>query len=363
MKYVMKNIESFPPLKAIELANKKLPEIWAAIEKARADMLSTGHNPWREDIYIPACQIYENILLNDPYHVPMEASPRELAVTLSMLASWRQYKEVYRFAPEMEDLLYKQADLNLPLDVLRNLPFPCFYIETPQILGDRYHGFFVAYDQVKDGTPLLRCMAVKKEDTLNFNFSEIRLEKGINLSNGITGAVTKAATEAGITFLKGDPNIETIIYIKYWREILSKLCQLLLYITAENADLKELPGKGHGRTAGRIIKDKYREIRNWDVGYRVVNKLKKAKIVSEDNSVQYDYNMDRSTASQRRMSPKPHWRGGHWHLFWTGKRKSENRKFIIKWIPPTPINCRSEEDMPVTVNQVPLKAAPQNRAD
>uniref|UniRef100_UPI0025A5EF27 hypothetical protein n=1 Tax=Enterocloster clostridioformis TaxID=1531 RepID=UPI0025A5EF27 len=40
-------------------------------------------------------------------------------------------------------------------------------------LGDRYHGFFVAYDQVKDGTPLLRCMAVKKEDTLNFNFSEI----------------------------------------------------------------------------------------------------------------------------------------------------------------------------------------------
>ena len=47
----MKNIESFPPLKAIELANKKLPEIWAAIEKARADMLSTGHNTWREDIY------------------------------------------------------------------------------------------------------------------------------------------------------------------------------------------------------------------------------------------------------------------------------------------------------------------------
>ena len=62
----MKNIESFPPLKAIELANKKLPEIWAAIEKARADMLSTGHNPWREDIYIPepddkAISIYASV--------------------------------------------------------------------------------------------------------------------------------------------------------------------------------------------------------------------------------------------------------------------------------------------------------------
>lgn len=89
-------------------------------------MLSTGHNPWREDIYIPAWQIYENILLNDPYHVPMEASPRELAVTLSMLASWRQYKEVYRFAPEMEDLLYKQADLNLPWMYCEIYHFPAF---------------------------------------------------------------------------------------------------------------------------------------------------------------------------------------------------------------------------------------------
>lgn len=74
-----------------------------------------------EKIYIPAWQIYENIFLNGPYHVTVEARLRELAVTLPMLASWRQYKEVYRFAPEMEDLLYKQADLNLPLDVLRNL--------------------------------------------------------------------------------------------------------------------------------------------------------------------------------------------------------------------------------------------------
>ena len=83
----MKNMESFPPLKTIELANKKLPEIWAAIEKTRADMLSTDHHPWREDIYIPAWQIYEHILLNGPYYVPLEARPRGLAVTLSMLAS------------------------------------------------------------------------------------------------------------------------------------------------------------------------------------------------------------------------------------------------------------------------------------
>ena len=110
----MKNNESYPPLKAVELANQKMPEIWDAIEKTRVSMLKQNLSLWREDIYIPAWQIYESTFLNGPYHIPKEARPRALAVVLSILSSWRQYKEVYRFAPEMENLLYQQADFNLP---------------------------------------------------------------------------------------------------------------------------------------------------------------------------------------------------------------------------------------------------------
>ena len=79
----MKNMESFPPLKTIELANKKLPEIWAAIEKTRADMLSTGHNPWREDIYIPAWQI-----LSIPGHFPSPVRCLEIAVPVNRKSSF-----------------------------------------------------------------------------------------------------------------------------------------------------------------------------------------------------------------------------------------------------------------------------------
>lgn len=347
----MKNMEVYPPLKAVELANKKLPEIWDAIEKTRLERPGTNFPPTREFVYIPAWQIYEQTFSNGPYHVPAEARPRALAVALSVLASWRQYKEVYRFATEMEDLLYRQADCNLPLDSLFHLPFPSFYIETPQILGDRYHGFFVAYDQAKDGTPLIRCMATKKENPLDFEFSEIKLEKGITLKEGIAKAARKAATEVGTNQLSEQFVSEMVIYVKYWTIILSKLCQLLLYITAQNVDLKELPGKGHGRMEQNKIKDKYREIRNWDVGYRVVKILEKARNNAVTNSSQCNRVMRGQTGHQRRTSPKPHWRGSHWQLFWTGKRKSENRTFIIKWIPPTPINCKSVEELPVTVNQ------------
>lgn len=347
----MKNIESYPPLKAVEVANKKLPEIWAAIEKTRTDMLSTSSPLWREDIYIPAWQVYEETFLYGPYNVPAEARPRALAVALSILASWRRYKEVYRFAPEMEELLYKQVDFDLLVDTLRHLPYPCFYVETPKILDDRYHGFFIAYDQIKDGTPLLRCMATKKEDTLDFVFSEIRLEKGLMLKDGIAKAAIKAAAEMGVEHLSEQFAAEMIIYVKYWTIILSRLCQLLLYLTAQNVDLEEIAGKsgrGHERVSGTPIKDKYREIRTWEVGVRTVKKLERAR----NNFNQPNDDAGRHLEGQKRISPKPHWRGSHWHLFWIGKRKSENRKFIIKWIAPTLINCKTTEDLSMTINQI-----------
>nr|WP_289707064.1 hypothetical protein [Enterocloster clostridioformis] len=190
----------------------------------------------------------------------------------------------------------------------------------------------------------------QKNDPLTFDFSEIRLEKGKTLKYGIAKAATSAAAEVGLKPLRGQIASELLISTQYQLAVLSRLSQLLLYLTAQNADLKELTGKGHGRAAGKIIKDRYREIRNWDVGYRVVNKLEKARSHSEFNSNQgsNEYHSD----GQRRMSPKPHWRCSHWHLFWTGKRNCENRKFIIKWIPPTLINCKSSEELPMIVNQI-----------
>lgn len=157
--------------------------------------------------------------------------------------------------------------------------------------------------------------------------------------------------EVGVEHLSGQFATEMVIYIKYWTIILSRLSQLLLYLTAQNVDLEEIPGKagrGHERVSGTPIKDKYREIRTWEIGYRIVKKLEKAK----NDSGQPNGDMDRHIEGQKRLSPKPHWRGSHWHLYWIGKRKSENRKFIIKWIPPTLINCKSIEDLPVTINQL-----------
>lgn len=112
------------------------------------------------------------------------------AVSLSALSAWRRSKEVYRFAPEMERMLYRQANCTLPVSVLLHLPDSCFYIETPQLSGDGYHGFFVSLDQTTDDltgeqTRLLRCFACASADSTGVGLIELPLEEGKTLMDEI----------------------------------------------------------------------------------------------------------------------------------------------------------------------------------
>lgn len=55
-------------------------------------------------------------------------------------------------------------------------------------------------------------------------------------------------------------------------------------------------------------------------------------------------------------SKAPHVRRGHWHSFWTGKRKDRNDdrpgdKLVVHWIPPTYINADGTEIMVETVHK------------
>ncbi|EMO24671.1 hypothetical protein LEP1GSC170_1243 [Leptospira interrogans serovar Bataviae str. HAI135] len=43
------------------------------------------------------------------------------------------------------------------------------------------------------------------------------------------------------------------------------------------------------------------------------------------------------------MEPKeksPHIRRAHWHHFWAGS--NEERKLILRWLPPIPVNFESD---------------------
>ena len=117
--------------------------------------------------------------------------------------------------------------------------------------------------------------------------------------------------------------------------------QIVLYILAQNADIIPDPEQTTITKRGKTIKDKYSEIRKWDVGYRIGNELRKQKTIPTDYQ------------GGTHNSPRPHIRRGHWHHFWTGPRNDiSQRKLILKWLSPMAIAVGDDEDTPVVFHEV-----------
>lgn len=48
-------------------------------------------------------------------------------------------------------------------------------------------------------------------------------------------------------------------------------------------------------------------------------------------------------------------RRGHWHHFWTGPMdNAQDRKLVLKWLPPIFVGSSQDGEMPVTLHKVKL---------
>ena len=97
---------------------------------------------------------------------------------------------------------------------------------------------------------------------------------------------------------------------------------------------------------GVIIKDKYSEIRKWDVGFRTGSAI---RLYEETEKLRNTENQNKNGSH---ASPRPHMRRGHWHHFWTGpKAKPKERKLILKWLSPMAV-AADPEDAPIVFHKV-----------
>lgn len=147
----------------------------------------------------------------------------------------------------------------------------------------------------------------------------------------------------------GDAQREQIEYeAELLREVMAKVLSLLLYLCSEEPDYGDkkppvysVPQKVKGKEkwfAPAWVKD-------WDVGVRIGAAIRKYRVEQTESEV--------GISSGDRHTPKrPHIRRAHWHGFWQGKRTEvEQRKFILRWIPPTPVKIGGE-DMPAVIRQI-----------
>lgn len=127
-------------------------------------------------------------------------------------------------------------------------------------------------------------------------------------------------------------------------EFLRKALQLVLYVCASNAEISPNSEQALITKRSSTIKDRYAEIRKWDVGARygaaIRQYRKKESLPVSDEK-----------AHGTHASPRPHMRRGHWHNYWTDPKSDPGqRKLALKWTPPTIIGA--DEDAPVVLHIV-----------
>lgn len=273
------------------------------------------------------------------------------ATTMATVAAWRKHKQIYRFAEEMQNLLLDQgdADLILPIEVLYEIPYNCVYIQLSNIITeqeDRIDGFFVSFEQDINTMEMeLRLLVVYANGIISA--IPIHIAKGMTIADGFrkTLEIAQENKDFGSKYDITDSDVQ-----KWGKEALNvaaKLIQLVLYICSQNKEIEENPvqKKITRKPSENNIKDKFREVQMWDCGKGTSERIRRINLGGP--KAQYVYERSASTGNG---SPKaPHSRRGHWHHFWTGKKGTDERKLVLKWVAPTFINGGTDE---ISVNLI-----------
>jgi hypothetical protein len=243
-----------------------------------------------------------------------------------LLSKWRSNKEVYRFDEELEKSFIEMKDFSPPVEIFKYMPYPCIYIELSK--GNVFrelgmHGFFAYIDCSLPGAHYLHISRVRMGGKES---ARLTLELTYDAS------VSEIIKSAG---LKGDlmgDEIERFIFFAL---------QCLMYLCAKNAEISENPEQAKVYRPGAEIKDKYREIRKWDVGIRYGRAVRKA--IANENQTEEIH------SAGNRNRPRPHMRRAHWQHYWTGRGRKE---LILKWISTFGVNIESTEELPATIKEV-----------
>ena len=312
------------PLRIVRMWPKMMPGCYEVLDTCR-DAKAGGEISWPDCCILP-------INAAATYLCASSLSPVEAAAVAAELTAcylWRQSKIIYSYDAALAATLAEQVDDTedtdiLPSDLLLHLPHACVYIKAPELI-EHLDGFFAwaDYDVNRHGAELRISWLA---DDMQHTFSQV-----LHLVPGgtIAECVDDTAKTTGEYCELSDREAPAV---EVARMMLTAI-QLLLYITASNADIDEQPRQGVAHPVGARhkktvdITDKASEVRAFDVGIRVGAAIRKAA----------DAPTAHTATAGSGASKRPDLRRGHWHHYWQG-RKDEERRLILKWTAPTVIH-------------------------
>ena len=242
------------------------------------------------------------------------------APLMSALAGWAEGRGIYHFQKNLEAELLGSAIGKIPVPVLNMLPelSPMIYLHNGPMRGrQKCRGFwFQNLTYLNERCLYFNLWFETFNDNMTITLKSSDLETCLSTYEEETIANVRAEESHGLDV------DQTILRIKENCSYVRELLPLVLYLCSCNADTEKVePNKKERRRNLKAFKVEkvYQEIK---VGYRIGPTLA-------------------HQSSSKRLQPHqggtvaPHLRRAHWHSYWVGKRDSDERRLVLKWIAPT----------------------------
>ena len=281
---------------------------------------------------------------------------------LYTLNQWIHYgKEIFNFDKDLAlQLADDSKDLDLekpiPLAALDKIPGQGFFISTPRIEWARFNidGFFVNRDYFfmdEETGEIRECITFTEVEFKNDGIKEIlSAPVFINIPGveTIQDSINKVMDigEEGAGYVGNGERRRFEKTVKFCLEF-------LLYLCAENAEIRITtpPEKQDSDKSEKIDKpDKPKK--NHAPSIKAVGENEGTRI----RTYKAKYNKETAYMPRNPNAPKrempPHMRRSHWHSFWVGKRGTEERRLILKWLPPAYIHPEKMEEARAIVTDI-----------
>lgn len=281
----------------------------------------------------------KKIGLEDTYGVESDYDFAAFLLNTLIINEWKYHKFTYRPSHFLtERLLSMTAPSEIPLECFKRIPASTVYIDLSEVdrtlinsnLSEDLEGMFVTVNLLKE------------DDYLSVNV--------VGITSGRHGRLMPLYYNFGIRNISSDENncfLDTDLLGKasdklysednVVREIHPKsiclfILNFLLYLQASNKDVQqsEVSKKTFAKQVNKTVKpkNKFKELRIYEVGYHIVPTDYKSTGTSSNSS---------GTGSAK----SPHYRKAHWHHFWTGS--GENKKLTVKWLDGIYVNGKADQ--------------------
>lgn len=254
---------------------------------------------------------------------------------------WKTSPQILKFDPSLSKALIEMEDPdNVPLSILEQIPYECFYIDCPNVFPSfvrdgkevKTNGCFVGWSISITSTGEYVSILQMRFLGVDNEFSSMRY--GLPLIGNTLGDAFSYLKNEWIELESSFPQGDLEVYGRT-PEFVAPVFNHLLYLCSNVPDINK------DYTPARALrlnpKKPWSNAEIHSVGTRIGSELRMFE--KQDEASRHSMGTGRTQA--------PHIRRAHWHPYWCGSERDGTRHLELRWVTPVYVNARKGRVEPV----------------